>query len=194
MMDVGIFCKEARFGINPEKGDFPTHYIWYTYTYTVHKLLITSHSVLHLCFSPDCTITKFLNRILGLEVHKQNSLFQYFSDNFDYLIEKDKKDGKYDMGILGKPSCYFLFNVVPSFKYLLDCNAMCPLPFIHLQIWLLGMMRSPMRLKRCFWLQATHRKARSFSIRSVWIEHVIQCAGSKTLRDTSLSREQNQSH
>ncbi|XP_072516652.1 si:ch73-63e15.2 isoform X2 [Salminus brasiliensis] len=53
-------------------------------------------------FSPekDCSITKFLNRILGLEVHKQNSLFQYFTDNFDYLIEKDKKEGKYDMGIL----------------------------------------------------------------------------------------------
>uniref|UniRef100_A0A674DQX3 Protein strawberry notch homolog 2 n=1 Tax=Salmo trutta TaxID=8032 RepID=A0A674DQX3_SALTR len=49
----------------------------------------------------DCSITKFLNRILGLEVHKQNSLFQYFTDNFDYLIEKDKKEGKYDMGILG---------------------------------------------------------------------------------------------
>uniref|UniRef100_A0A7N6A819 Protein strawberry notch homolog 2 n=1 Tax=Anabas testudineus TaxID=64144 RepID=A0A7N6A819_ANATE len=47
-------------------------------------------------------ITKFLNRILGLEVHKQNCLFQYFTDNFDYLIEKDKKEGKYDMGILGR--------------------------------------------------------------------------------------------
>lgn len=65
-------------------------------------------------FSTDCTITKFLNRILGLEVHKQNSLFQYFSDNFDYLIEKDKKEGKYDMGILGEHSFNFLFNVVPS--------------------------------------------------------------------------------
>uniref|UniRef100_A0A3B4D9V1 Protein strawberry notch homolog 2 n=1 Tax=Pygocentrus nattereri TaxID=42514 RepID=A0A3B4D9V1_PYGNA len=69
MIDVGIFCKEPRFGLNTEK---------------------------------DCTITKFLNRILGLEVHQQNSLFQYFTDNFDYLIEKDKKEGKYDMGILGK--------------------------------------------------------------------------------------------
>ncbi|XP_076582340.1 strawberry notch homolog 2b isoform X2 [Chaetodon auriga] len=67
MMDVGIFCKEPRFGISTEK---------------------------------DCSITKFLNRILGLEVHKQNHLFQYFTDNFDYLIEKDKKEGKYDMGIL----------------------------------------------------------------------------------------------
>lgn len=54
-----------------------------------------------LLFISDCSITKFLNRILGLEVHKQNSLFQYFTDNFDYLIEKDKKEGKYDMGILG---------------------------------------------------------------------------------------------
>ncbi|KAG9350636.1 hypothetical protein JZ751_024525 [Albula glossodonta] len=67
MMDVGIFCKEPRFGISTEK---------------------------------DCSITKFLNRILGLEVYKQNSLFQYFTDNFDFLIEKDKKEGKYDMGIL----------------------------------------------------------------------------------------------
>uniref|UniRef100_A0A8C7AIK8 Protein strawberry notch homolog 2 n=1 Tax=Neovison vison TaxID=452646 RepID=A0A8C7AIK8_NEOVI len=48
----------------------------------------------------DCSITKFLNRILGLEVHKQNALFQYFSDTFDRLIETDKKEGKYDMGIL----------------------------------------------------------------------------------------------
>nr|XP_020508224.2 LOW QUALITY PROTEIN: protein strawberry notch homolog 2-like [Labrus bergylta] len=67
MMNVGIFCRESRFGISTEK---------------------------------DCSITKFLNRILGLEVHKQNFLFQYFTDNFDYLIEKDKKEGKYDMGIL----------------------------------------------------------------------------------------------
>lgn len=54
------------------------------------------------CLVTDCTITKFLNRILGLEVYQQNSLFQYFTDNFDYLIEKDKKEGKYDMGILGE--------------------------------------------------------------------------------------------
>uniref|UniRef100_A0A8C5ADS0 Protein strawberry notch homolog 2 n=1 Tax=Gadus morhua TaxID=8049 RepID=A0A8C5ADS0_GADMO len=67
MIDVGIFCREPRIGLNTEK---------------------------------DCSITKFLNRILGLEVHKQNHLFQYFMDNFDYLIEKDKKEGKYDMGIL----------------------------------------------------------------------------------------------
>ncbi|XP_006876775.1 PREDICTED: protein strawberry notch homolog 2 [Chrysochloris asiatica] len=48
----------------------------------------------------DCSIPKFLNRILGLEVYKQNALFQYFSDTFDHLIEVDKREGKYDMGIL----------------------------------------------------------------------------------------------
>ncbi len=86
-----------------------------------------------LLFVLDCNITKFLNRILGLEVHKQNSLFQYFMDNFEYLIEKDKKEGKYDMGILGKkhffcwygtllwidllwwqPNIYFLSDLAPG--------------------------------------------------------------------------------
>lgn len=63
----------------------------------LQRLIVFSRS----CF-PDCTLTKFLNRILGLEVHHQNFLFQYFTENFDYLIEKDKKEGKYDMGILGE--------------------------------------------------------------------------------------------
>lgn len=39
---------------------------------------------------------------MGLEVYKQNALFQYFSDTFDHLIEMDKREGKYDMGILGE--------------------------------------------------------------------------------------------
>lgn len=73
------------------------------------------------CSLADCSITKFLNRILGLEVDKQNMLFQYFSDTFDYLIEKDKKEGKYDMGILGvekrggqtSPCCTPRFSVPP---------------------------------------------------------------------------------
>lgn len=39
-------------------------------------------------------------------MHQQNFLFQYFIDNFEYLIEKDKKEGKYDMGILGKHQSY----------------------------------------------------------------------------------------
>ncbi|XP_052445140.1 protein strawberry notch homolog 2 isoform X3 [Carassius gibelio] len=62
--------------------------------------MLCSQSRLGINTEKDCNISKFLNRILGLEVHKQNSLFQYFTDNFDYLIEKDKKEGKYDMGIL----------------------------------------------------------------------------------------------
>lgn len=65
------------------------------------KLVALTVLFLFCFFISDCSITKFLNRILGLEVHKQNYLFQYFTDNFDYLIEKDKKEGKYDMGILG---------------------------------------------------------------------------------------------
>uniref|UniRef100_A0A7N8YCH6 Protein strawberry notch homolog 2 n=1 Tax=Mastacembelus armatus TaxID=205130 RepID=A0A7N8YCH6_9TELE len=95
MMDVGIFCKESRFGISTEK---------------------------------DCSITKFLNRILGLEVHKQNYLFQYFTDNFDYLIEKDKKEGKYDMGILGTRHNlnYSHRNTVSLCAWIKMCCILCP--------------------------------------------------------------------
>lgn len=110
MMDVGIFCKEPRFGISTEKGTMFKRDTGIIHTriprLLLHSLtfqLLFSHllTVFFYVFIPDCSITKFLNRILGLEVHKQNHLFQYFTDNFDYLIEKDKKEGKYDMGILG---------------------------------------------------------------------------------------------
>lgn len=114
MMDVGIFCKEPRFGISTEKGKVPFKHA------VIFYAIITAAAISQLkspvmcaltvsccVFIPDCSITKFLNRILGLEVHKQNYLFQYFTDNFDYLIEKDKKEGKYDMGILGMElKCY----------------------------------------------------------------------------------------
>ncbi|NXB97768.1 SBNO1 protein, partial [Orthonyx spaldingii] len=43
---------------------------------------------------------KFLNRILGMEVHQQNALFQYFSDTLNAVIQNAKKNGRYDMGIL----------------------------------------------------------------------------------------------
>lgn len=81
------------------------------------------------CALADCSITKFLNRILGLEVDKQNMLFQYFSDTFDYLIEKDKKEGKYDMGILGMekegwPQLCFLHSWG-------SCSSQCSVPTQH---------------------------------------------------------------
>uniref|UniRef100_A0A8D0AA08 Protein strawberry notch homolog 1 n=1 Tax=Sander lucioperca TaxID=283035 RepID=A0A8D0AA08_SANLU len=44
---------------------------------------------------------KFLNRILGMEVQQQNALFQYFSDTLAAVIQEAKKNGRYDMGILG---------------------------------------------------------------------------------------------
>lgn len=54
-------------------------------------------------FSSDYNnIGKFLNRILGMEVHQQNALFQYFSDTLNAVIQNAKKNGRYDMGILGE--------------------------------------------------------------------------------------------
>ncbi|XP_047704230.1 protein strawberry notch homolog 2 isoform X1 [Prionailurus viverrinus] len=82
LLSVGIGGRESRSGCLDVEKDC-----------SITKFLSTPHP-------PDCSITKFLNRILGLEVHKQNALFQYFSDTFDHLIDVDKKEGKYDMGIL----------------------------------------------------------------------------------------------
>ncbi|GAB6030353.1 Protein strawberry notch 1 [Chamberlinius hualienensis] len=45
-------------------------------------------------------MSKFLNRILGLEVSLQNKLFKYFSDTLAAVISQAKKAGRFDMGIL----------------------------------------------------------------------------------------------
>lgn len=43
---------------------------------------------------------KFMNRILGLPVELQNTLFKYFTDTLDAVISQAKKAGRYDLGIL----------------------------------------------------------------------------------------------
>jgi len=45
-------------------------------------------------------MSKFLNRILGLHVEKQNLLFKYFSDTLAAIISQAKRSGRYDQGIL----------------------------------------------------------------------------------------------
>ncbi len=46
-------------------------------------------------------ISKFLNRLLGLEVSLQNALFQYFTNTLEAVILQAKRNGRYDEGILG---------------------------------------------------------------------------------------------
>ena len=41
-------------------------------------------------------MSKFLNRILGMKVEKQNLLFKYFSDTLNAIISQAKRSGKYD--------------------------------------------------------------------------------------------------
>ncbi|XP_048257118.1 protein strawberry notch homolog 1-like [Haliotis rufescens] len=45
-------------------------------------------------------ISKYLNRILGMEVELQNSLFKYFTDTLTAIILEAKRNGRWDMGIL----------------------------------------------------------------------------------------------
>lgn len=46
------------------------------------------------------SISKFLNRILGMPVELQNRLFKYFTDTLAAIIIKEKRMGKFDLGIL----------------------------------------------------------------------------------------------
>lgn len=64
-----------------------------------HSLLIYLLAVHLLDYN---NIGKFLNRILGMEVQQQNALFQYFSDTLNAVVLNAKKNGRYDMGILGE--------------------------------------------------------------------------------------------
>ena len=46
-------------------------------------------------------VSRFLNRLLGIQTTLQNKLFAFFSDTMDAVIRKAKRLGRYDGGILG---------------------------------------------------------------------------------------------
>ncbi|GFO35954.1 protein strawberry notch homolog 1, partial [Plakobranchus ocellatus] len=46
------------------------------------------------------SISKFLNRILGMKVTVQNALFTYFTDTLTSIILDAKRSGRWDMGIM----------------------------------------------------------------------------------------------
>jgi P-loop containing NTP hydrolase pore-1/C-terminal domain on Strawberry notch homologue len=46
------------------------------------------------------SISKFLNRILGMPTDLQNRLFKYFTDTLTAIISEEKKIGRFDLGIL----------------------------------------------------------------------------------------------
>jgi hypothetical protein len=45
-------------------------------------------------------MSKFLNRLLGIEVELQNGIFQYFSDTLEAVVKQAKRLGRYDIGII----------------------------------------------------------------------------------------------
>lgn len=44
-------------------------------------------------------VPRFLNRVLALDVHRQNALFRHFSGLFDRAVLEAKKNGTYDAGV-----------------------------------------------------------------------------------------------
>jgi len=59
-------------------------------------------------------ISKFLNRILGIEVELQNKLFRYFTDTLASVIVEQKRRGAWDMGILGNHSLTISYTAALS--------------------------------------------------------------------------------
>ncbi|XP_048247301.1 protein FORGETTER 1-like isoform X2 [Haliotis rufescens] len=45
-------------------------------------------------------VSKFLNRILGLSVEKQNLMFNYFTETLGVIVQSAKKEGRYNEGML----------------------------------------------------------------------------------------------
>ncbi len=47
------------------------------------------------------SMSRFLNRILGIRVQMQNALFRFFSDVLNAVIVNARRSGSWDLGILG---------------------------------------------------------------------------------------------
>lgn len=60
----------------------------------------------------DTNLAKFLNRLLGLPVMAQNSLFHYFSETLREVVDQAKRDCRYDLGIMGKSSDFALRHML----------------------------------------------------------------------------------
>ena len=59
----------------------------------------------------SATLSRFLNRLLGLPVRLQNQLFAYFTDTLASLIKKAKRAGSWDGGIRGTCTCTLYMTV-----------------------------------------------------------------------------------
>ena len=64
----------------------------------------------YLIISEYNVISKFLNRILGIPVEQQNALFQYFTETLSAVILQAKRNGRWDLGILGMSRNNYVLN------------------------------------------------------------------------------------
>ena len=65
-------------------------------------------------------ISRFLNRLLGLPVLLQNSVFSYFMDTLAAYIQQAKRAGKWDCGIMDFGASEELVQIVSSKEFVGD--------------------------------------------------------------------------
>lgn len=83
-------------------------------------LLSKDHRGLITADKDSMTMSRFLNRILGLPVTLQNKLFSYFSDTLAATIQQAKRLGKWDMGILDFGASGELVEIVETLEFVGD--------------------------------------------------------------------------
>ena len=69
-------------------------------------------------------MSKFLNRILGMHVEKQNTLFKYFADTLNAIITQAKRTGKYDQVSRPYDSKTLAYTLVVMHSHI---GELCPL-------------------------------------------------------------------
>lgn len=65
-------------------------------------LLTRGDTGLYALEKDSTTLSRFLNRLLGVPVRLQNKLFAYFTDTLANIVKKAKRAGSWDGGIRGK--------------------------------------------------------------------------------------------
>ena len=66
------------------------------------------------------TLSRFLNRLLGLPVRLQNQLFSYFTDTLAAVIKQAKRAGSWDGGIRGTCTCIYIYLLLYTYMYVIN--------------------------------------------------------------------------
>ena len=81
------------------------------------------------------TVPRFLNRILGLPVRQQNSLFAYFMEVLEAVVKTAKSAGTYDEGVRTLKGRSITFDPAAAPRTLEPATLLADMAGLHLHYW-----------------------------------------------------------